>query len=137
LPAYAKDVVNVKGWLMQLLHNHCMNIRQSLRRRDHMMQKISILSHLQPEWHPMVGESPEEVVSRQEILQNVHGAIGNLPPRLYETAQLRLVGDLSYREIATRLDLSPENARKRMEQARCLLRTSLVGTALVSTASKE
>jgi RNA polymerase sigma-70 factor (ECF subfamily) len=137
LPAYAKDVVNVKGWLIQLLHNHCMNIRQSLRRRDHMMQKISILSHLQPEWHPMVGESPEEVVSRQEILQNVHGAIGNLPPRLYETAQLRLVGDLSYREIATRLDLSPENARKRMEQARCLLRTSLVGTALVSTASKE
>lgn len=136
LPVYAKDVVNVKGWLMCLLHNHCVNIRQTRRRHDYIRLKISVLSHLQPAWHPIVCESPEEVVSRQEILQNIHGAIGNLPPRLYETAKLRLIRDLSYREIATQLNLSPENARKRMEQARCLLRTSLGGTALASTASK-
>jgi RNA polymerase sigma factor (sigma-70 family) len=120
-----KDVVNVQGWLRCLLHNHCVNIRQIRRRHDHIRLKISVLSHLQPEGHPIVCESPEEVVSRQEILQNIHGAIGNLPPRLYETAKLRLIRDLSYREIATQLNLSPENTRKRMEQARCLLRTSL------------
>jgi RNA polymerase sigma-70 factor (ECF subfamily) len=135
LPDYAEDIVNVKGWLIRLLHNHCMSIRQTLRRHDDIMQKISTLSSPTPEWHSIGGESPEEVVSRQEILQDVHHAIGNLPPRLHDTAKLRLVRDLSYREIATQLNLSPENARKRMEQARTLLRLSLGKTALASMAS--
>ena len=137
LPAYAEDIVNVKGWLIRLLHNHCMSIRQTSRRHDHIMQMISTRPHPRPEWHPVIGESPEEVVSRHEILQDIHHAIGNLPPRLHDTAQLRLVRDLSYRDIATQLNLSSENARKRMEQARSLLRTSLAGTGLANLVSKE
>ena len=136
LPDYAEEMVNVKSWLIRLLHNHCMSIRQALRRHDHIMQTITTRPNPKPEWHHSVDESPEEVVSRQEILQDIHCAIGNLPPRLHETAKLRLVRDLSYREIAIQLNLSPENARKRMEQARTLLRLSLVGTALASMTSK-
>lgn len=136
LSAHAEEIVNVKGWLLRLLYNHCMSLRKTRKQHDDIMQTISAHSDPTAEWHPSVCESPEEVTSRQEVLQDVYYAIGNLPPRLYETAELRLVCGLSYREIATKLNLSPANARKRVQQARSILRTSLVESALATKASK-
>lgn len=129
LSAHAQEIINVKGWLIRLLYNHCMTIRKTRKQHDHIMQNISTRANPKPAWQAIVCESAEEMASRQQILQDVHYAIGNLPPHLHDTAELRLVCGLSYREIATQLNLSPENARKRMQQARSILQTSLVETS--------
>lgn len=125
LPTYAQECVNVKGWLMRLLHNHCIDMVRTLKRQDQVIQKMTTRSHAQPACQPLIGESPEEVASRHEVLQGVRQALASLPPSLQDTAELRLVCDLSYREIADQLHISPENARKRMQQARAILQTSL------------
>ena len=127
LPAHAQDIVNVKAWLLCLLRNHCIDIRRALKRHEHVTQKMHTLPNARLAWQPFECDSPEDVVSRQEFLQDVRYAIDDLPPRLHETAEFRLVRDLSYREIATQLNLSTENARKRAQQARSILRIALAG----------
>lgn len=134
LPACAEDIVHVKGWLSRLLYNHCMSIRQTRKRHALLMQKIS--TQPAPALQPSECESPEDVMSRQEMLQDVHYAMDNLPPRLHVTAELRLVRNLTYREIASQLNLSPENARKRVQEARAILRTSLFRSGRVNKASQ-
>jgi RNA polymerase sigma-70 factor (ECF subfamily) len=125
LPRYAQEHVNVKAWLLKLLYNHCIDMIRSCKRRHRLKHQMSTLSLSTPAWQPLVRESPEEVVSRQEVLQAVRHALDNLPPGLQDTAELRLVCDLPYNEIAIQLQISPENARKRVQQARAMLQTSL------------
>lgn len=125
LPAHAQDIVNVKGWLIRLLYNHCIDIRRTLKRHHHIVQGMTTLPHPRLEWQPPAGELPEEIVSYQEALQDVRYAIDSLPHALHETVELRFFHDLSYREIAIQLNLSPENARKRVQKARSFLRASL------------
>jgi RNA polymerase sigma factor (sigma-70 family) len=127
LPAHAQDIVNVKAWLLRLLRNHCISIWRARKRHEHVTHKVCTLPNARPAWQLFEGDSLEDVVSRQELLRDVCYAIDDLPPRLHETAELRLVRDLSYREIATQLNLSTENARKRAQQARSILRLALAG----------
>jgi RNA polymerase sigma-70 factor (ECF subfamily) len=133
LPAYAQDIVNVKAWLLRLLRNHCIDIRRARIRHEHVVQRMHTLPHVRSAWQSVACDSPEDVVSRHEILQDVRSAIDDLPPGLHATIDLHLVRDLSYREIATQLNLSTENARKRAQQARAMLRTALA-TMVLATA---
>lgn len=50
------------------------------------------------------------------------GAIEELPPRLRETFILHVQEELSYLEIAEKLNISNPNVRKRISQARSILR---------------
>ncbi|MGK7902637.1 MAG: RNA polymerase sigma factor, partial [Hormoscilla sp.] len=50
------------------------------------------------------------------------GAIGELPERLRETFILYFEKEYSYKEIAAELNISYANARKRISQARAILR---------------
>ena len=127
LAVHAPNIVNIKAWLLRLLYNHCMSIRRAAKRRDQLLQKADAFAEPGPEWRDTAGKSPEEIVSRREMLLGIRRAIGDLPPRLHQTVELRLLRDLSYREIAVRLNVSPANARKRVQQGRLMLQTLLVG----------
>ena len=63
---------------------------------------------------------------QQELLQDVRHAIDNLPPALHQIVELRFGRDMSYSEISVQFNLSPENTRKRVQQARSILRASCV-----------
>ena len=52
-------------------------------------------------------------------------AIGELPPVLRDAARMRFVEEASYSEMAEKLAITQENARKRVEQSRRLLRERL------------
>jgi DNA-directed RNA polymerase specialized sigma24 family protein len=62
LPAYAHDIRNIKGWLLQLLHNHCMDIRRAHGREHHTVKCIDDYTTLALEEAMPVHESPEHVL---------------------------------------------------------------------------
>lgn len=127
MPACATKITHVKGWLLALLHNHCMDIRRALKRQDHHVQKMTALNRVSIGRHSLRGASSEELVRHKELLQDVRHAIDNLPPALHQIVELRFGRDMSYSEISVQFNLSPENARKRVQQARSILRASCAG----------
>ena len=132
LPAYAHDISNIKGWLLQLLHNHCMDIRRAHSRVFHTVEHIDDYTTLALEEAMPAHESPEQALLRGETTTALRRALTHLPARLREPAILRFCHELPHRDIAERLGLTPETVRKRIQQARALLqeqvRTYLDGT---------
>ncbi|HEY9864749.1 MAG TPA: sigma-70 family RNA polymerase sigma factor, partial [Candidatus Obscuribacterales bacterium] len=63
--------------------------------------------------------------TRRETAQFLRNAIENLPPRLHEVFVLFADQELSYQEIAQHLNISYDNVRKRISQARKILREQL------------
>jgi tetratricopeptide (TPR) repeat protein len=60
-----------------------------------------------------------------ELIAVARSRIRNLPPRLRTVAELHLLRDIPYSEIADLLSLTEVNVRKRMQEARALLREHL------------
>jgi RNA polymerase sigma-70 factor (ECF subfamily) len=126
LPAYAPDISNVKGWLLQLLHNHCMDIHREHTRHNRIVKCIDDYATLDIEGEPMqASESPENALLRRQIHRAIQRALAHLPARLREPARLRFGHELPHRDIAAHLCLTPETARKRIQQARALLQDQL------------
>ena len=126
LPAYAHDISNIKGWLLQLLHNHCMDIHREHTRHDRTVEFTDDYNTRDIEGDAMQApESPENAVLRRETNTAIQRALAHLPARLREPAMLRFCHELSHRDIAAQLCLTPETARKRIQQARALLQEEL------------
>jgi RNA polymerase sigma-70 factor (ECF subfamily) len=126
LPAYAHDINNVQGWLLQLLHNHCVDIHRERTRHHCTVEFTDDYATLDSAGDPMQApESPENAVLRRETNTAIQRALEHLPVRLREPAMLRFCHELPHRDIAAQLCLTPETARKRIQQARALLQEQL------------
>ena len=77
-------------------------------------------------------DSPEEAYLNREIFAYLCHAVNDLPARLREPFVLRFFQEMAYRDIAECLILSTENVRKRIQQARDILRERLKWTCQVS-----
>ena len=119
------EIANVKGWLLRLLRNHCIDVGRERERRLRVMQLVEDIDR-GFETATTKQQSVEDVVSRCEIAHHIIQAIDDLPGRLREPARLRFLSEMPHRDIALQLNLSPENVRKRLQQARALLRPLLV-----------
>lgn len=125
LPLYAQEITHVKAWLIRLIRNHCIDVRRARDRHHRSRQPAGTIDH---EWEIRNGatqESAEETMLRQEMICHIQQAIDRLPTRLRQACRLRFFYDLSYRDIADCLNLSTENVRKRLQQARTILQESL------------
>jgi RNA polymerase sigma-70 factor (ECF subfamily) len=126
LPAYAHDIHNVKGWFLQLLHNHCMDIHCEHTRHDRTVEFDDDYASRDIAGDAMQApESPENAVLRYETHTAIQRALAHLPARLREPAMLRFCQEQSHRDIAVQLCLTPETTRKRIQQARTLLQKQL------------
>lgn len=130
LPAHADAITNVKAWLTRLLYNHCMNMhktrRSRLRHVELMPDAVRAANRSSASGEPSaMQESAEAEVLRRELRQYIRSTIHTLPPRLREPVMLYYVHDLPHRDVAARLHLSPENVRKRLQQARRVLREKM------------
>jgi RNA polymerase sigma-70 factor, ECF subfamily len=123
LPEFAREIENVKAWLTRMAGNVCIDIRRQQQRRTHAAVPLDDVMAYHPPPHPT--PSPEEWCRGEELRALVDRGIGELPAHLREVARLRLLHDADYAEIAGRLSITPENARKRLQQARALLRQRL------------
>jgi RNA polymerase sigma-70 factor (ECF subfamily) len=116
---------NEKAWLARLLHNLCVDLHRSNRRRLDHMDRVREIQEIESSAAIQARKSPEEALLNGELARKMDAAITSLPTKLRAPLTMRLVNGESYPEIAERLELSNENARKRVQQARALLRERL------------
>jgi len=62
--------------------------------------------------------TPEEIVVRNEVVASVAGAVGLLPSGQRDAVRLFYLDELSYREVATTLDIDVNAVKARLHRAR-------------------
>ncbi len=124
LPRRYSKVENLRAWLLRLTYNVCMDLyRNRQRRREEIVELDSIPpepGEMMPQLSPLAAD-PERSYLQKELLELMSRAVDDLPERLRQTVRCYLASD-SYRETADRLAINEANARKRMQEARAILR---------------
>jgi RNA polymerase sigma-70 factor (ECF subfamily) len=122
LPRYANEIINLEAWLTRLAGNVCRDIlREQRRGAAHWATEAEdALAELVDS-----GRSAEDEYLIGEIRVALAAAIDSLPARLGPAAVFYFIDELPYPTVAERLDITIENARKRIQQARALLREAL------------
>jgi RNA polymerase sigma-70 factor (ECF subfamily) len=116
LPRQASTVRNVEAWLTRLTSNLCRDIH---RQRERSLRAVG-------HWHALAGNEPvapppDAPAPDQEL--DPLAIVARLPPRLQHVFVMRFLQQLPYCEIAGRLQLTPATVRKRVQEARALLRS--------------
>jgi RNA polymerase sigma factor (sigma-70 family) len=123
MPEYAASILNLEAWLTRLTCNVCIDIQRERQRASRGVISVDEGAGIED---TLAGrDSPEEHCLASEIGTLIAEAIGDLPPALREAARLRFVDEASYPEMANRLAITVENARKRVQQSRSILRERL------------
>ncbi|MGD1952368.1 MAG: RNA polymerase sigma factor [Leptolyngbyaceae cyanobacterium] len=122
-PQYSEKITNPKAWLTRLTHNHCVDLHRAHRRQatsidnfEEVVDKAISLTNV---------SSPNTDLLKQELRAYLLQIITELPLRLRQPFILRFLKEISYRDIAQQLLISEDNARKRVQQARLILRKQL------------
>jgi len=111
----------VRRWLLRLVYSKCMDIQRHRRRSP-----LTRLSEPPPEEDiGAVGPDHESVLLAGELMSVIRDRIRSLPLRLQKVAELHLLREMPYSEIADLLSLTEVNVRKRMQEARAILREHL------------
>ncbi len=123
LRRYPASVERFQPWVMRLLQNLCIDRLRGSQRQARCISDADVNEELTI--GVSVGVPAERVIFRGQLSGAVSEALRTLPPRLHSAFCLRFVDDLGYPEISRQLAITPANARKRIEQARRLLRARL------------
>ncbi|HYY56289.1 MAG TPA: sigma-70 family RNA polymerase sigma factor [Pyrinomonadaceae bacterium] len=139
LPEHAGKITNLKAWLARLTNNLCIDIHRERKRRAEGVENIEEITDADYEALSHSIESPEEVVLRRETRLYLYRLINELPPNLFEPFILHFFHGEAYRDVAVQLNLSNENVRKRIQQARATLRDKLAKnhSGLAETAEQD
>lgn len=124
LPAHATKIENLQAWLTRLTRNVCADIRREQLRLSAGGNGVNIDEIVAEEIGAAdPSPSPEEVALSNETRVRLQRAIDSLPPLLRGVAQMRFLHEASYEAIASTLSITEPTARKRVQQARTVLRS--------------
>jgi len=117
------------AWLGRILSNVCIDLARDRQRRLEQLNSASS--------RELVTKSPDpsEAVGDAVALAKIHDALTALPDSQRQAFELRALEELSYRDIASRLGISEDNARTRVQRARSSLRRALAGFAETGSAA--
>jgi RNA polymerase sigma factor (sigma-70 family) len=116
-------LLNERAWVLRLAANACFDLyREQKRRRETSLEALAA-----PPAAPaaLAWESPEQACLEGELRCYLRACIRGLPLRLRESAWLRLMEEWSYPDIARALSITQDNARKRVQEARSILRLAI------------
>jgi RNA polymerase sigma-70 factor (ECF subfamily) len=117
-------VEKFRPWILRILHNLCVDTLSAAGRVE---------PHAAPDGDepalPCTRALPDRVIYSEQLREAITDAVARLPPRLSTAFVLRFIDDLDYDAMCEHLDISPENARKRVQQARAHLRGELARVA--------
>ncbi len=121
----------LKSWLFQVALNRC---RQEKRKNQPL--HFSDLETLPGEGEVSVPQSivdpkplPEELAEQRELQHALYAAIRELPDRSRSVVVLRFAEELSFGEIAQRLNMPENTVKSHFHRARIRLRATLVQKA--------
>lgn len=104
------------GWLLTIAYRTCMDLHRERSRRGEEELDVARMT-LGP-------NDPERLALDKELRSIILGAVDRLPPRLRDPFRAYMrSGD--YRAVMQRFDITYDNARKRIEQARAIVRKQL------------
>lgn len=121
----AGEIANFKAWVTRLTHNLCMTMhrKRAIEARGiERLGKIAVAEYGHTASHV---SSPESALLDRERDRCVRRAINALPAQLRTPLILRYYQAMSYQDIAQKLALSSDNARKRVQKARAILQQQL------------
>ncbi|MBS3027515.1 MAG: RNA polymerase sigma factor [Dolichospermum sp. DET50] len=111
------NIKSFKAWLTQLTHNVCMDIHRKDDQRAKQVESWEFQEELVSH-----EETPILLTTQEELENFFEVVIDELPSRLRETFILHFKEQLSYQEIGEKLNISYDNVRKRISQARAILK---------------
>lgn len=128
LRRHPEGVAKFRPWTLRILHNLCVDTLKAAARRG------AELPDEDATGEPLAALScsnipPDRAVYAGELHAALGGAIAALPPRLHAAFRMRYIDDMPYDQISRELAITRENARKRIQQARDVLRERLVRVA--------
>lgn len=117
-------IADERAWLSRMLHNRCMDSHR--RRRAAIKIFLDGAASEDGADVPILAvSSPEDELLNAELGRIIHQALAELPEPLRGPIVMRLVHDEPYGKVAKAYDISMANARKRIQQARSILRARL------------
>jgi RNA polymerase sigma-70 factor (ECF subfamily) len=131
LPGNEHQIQNIRAWLSKLTLNLCVDLHRERRRQRRRLMSIEDVWLGAGYLAMAAADSPEEAFLSREVFAYLCCAVNDLPSRLREPFVLRFFQEMAYRDIAECLILSTENVRKRIQQARDILREQLKRTCQV------
>lgn len=117
-----EDIKNFKAWLTKLTYNLCADIHRERNRGAVGVESLNTIAIANETELISQEETPVRAAMRGEVELFFREAIDELPDRLRETFLLHFESGLSYPDIAEQLGISYDNVRKRISQARAILR---------------
>lgn len=118
---YNAEIKNFKLWVTKLTYNLCIDIHRERRRGAKQVESLDAIDFAYQEEIASQEENPVLAATQQELEKFFVLTINELPSRLRETFILHLEEELSYKEIAEKLNISYANVRKQISQARKIL----------------
>ena len=114
LPTYDRRA-NFETWLTSVSRNHCIDHYRRLRRENE-----RFTHDIDPEDVPLEDplRRPDVTLEKENQVELVRKALGRLSPTLRDAVALRDVHDLSYQEIAERLQLAEGTVKSRINRGR-------------------
>jgi len=123
-----------KTWIYQIARNIALNEIRGRRTQKREGSEVPLEEGRNPDdegqrdgiWAPgNIGGTPLEDALQTERKVMLGKALQQLPPQMRRCVELRVHGDLKYKEIAAILDMSPETVKAHLFQARQKLREKL------------
>ncbi|AFZ58903.1 RNA polymerase sigma factor [Anabaena sp. PCC 7938] len=122
---YANEIIYPKAWLTRIIYNFCMDVHRKGEREAIGVENIDDIKFADHPAFASRAELPESNILNLEMWTYLRYKIESLPDRLRHPFILHCCQEKSYQDIAKQLTLSEENVRKRIQQARNILKKQL------------
>ena len=123
LPTHALKIYNLRSWLARLTYRVCLDFYRDATRTylslDAETPEAAFSLHETLADH---AEDPDQLLQRRELRQMLQQCINNLPSRLQEPFVMRFCEGQPYHAIAAQMGLTQPTVRKRIQEARQILR---------------
>lgn len=116
---------SVKAYLYRTVHNSCQNYIVSNKIRMRYADKVQDTHKQELLREPQNIAYPEANLITQEVEKEISNAINSLPPQCKQIFEMCRFDELSYQEVAEKLDISINTVKTQMQRALTKLRESL------------
>ena len=112
------DYNNLQGWVMSLTKNKAIDKTRSKHKRTTSLDGVYNMAKVE--------NSPEQVAIFSDEMQRIQVFMKQLPQKQREVMELRDFEELSYKEIATQLDIPMNHVKVNLSRARKTIREQLI-----------